>query len=125
EMDVISAQLAKEFPQNAGIGTLVAPMQSDDVAAVRTPLYVLLAAVVAMLLIGCANLANLLLARALARGRELAVRVALGAGRSRLITQAIAELVPLIVAGGALGLVAAWWAIGAASPLVPADLPRA
>ena len=100
-------------------------MLSDTVAAVRAPLYILLAAVIAMLLIGCANLANLLLARAVARQRELAVRAALGAGRARLVAQSIAELVPLMALGGAIGVVAAAWAIDAVAPLLPADLPRA
>ena len=126
EMDVIAAQIVREHPvAAAGIGVEVAPMLADTVAAVRTPLYLLLAAVVAMLLIGCANLANLLLARAVARQRELAVRAALGASRARLIAQSIAELVPLIVAGGAAGVLAAAWAIDAVAPLLPADLPRA
>jgi putative ABC transport system permease protein len=126
EMDVISAELASEHPrENTGIGAAVVPMLDDTVATVRTSLYLLLAAVLAMLLIGCANLANLLLARALARQRELAVRAALGAGRARLVVQSIAELVPLIVVGGGLGLVAAGWAIEAVTPLLPADLPRA
>ncbi len=88
-------------------------MLADTVAAVRTPLYVLLAAVAAMLLIGCANLANLLLARALVRQRELAVRAALGAARGRLIRQSITELVPMLAAGGALGVLAAAWTIDA------------
>ena len=126
EMDVIAAQIAGEHPAAAtGIGVEVVPMLSDTVAAVRAPLYVLLAAVVAMLLIGCANLANLLLARAVARQRELAVRAALGAGRARLVAQSIAELVPLMVIGGAIGVVSAAWAIDAVAPLLPADLPRA
>jgi len=126
EMDVIAAQIAGEHPASAtGIGVEVVPMLSDTVAAVRAPLYVLLAAVVAMLLIGCANLANLLLARAVARQRELAVRAALGAGRARLVAQSIAELVPLMVIGGAIGVVSAAWAIDAVAPLLPADLPRA
>jgi len=126
DMDVISAQIEREHPQeNAGIGAAVVPMLADTVAAVRTPLYLLLAAVLAMLLIGCANLANLLMARALARQRELAVRAALGAGRARLVTQSIAELVPLLAAGGALGLVIAAWSIQAVLPLLPPDLPRA
>src|SRR4029077_7460622 len=78
ELTVIAAQLEREHPkENTGIGVIVVPMLADTVAAVRTPLYVLLGAVLAMLLIGCANLANLLLARALARQRELAVRAAL------------------------------------------------
>jgi len=126
ELTVIAAQLEREHPkENTGIGVIVVPMLADTVAAVRTPLYVLLGAVLAMLLIGCANLANLLLARALARQRELAVRAALGAGRGRLVAQSIAELVPLLAIGGALGLAAAAWAIDAAAPLLPADLPRA
>ena len=126
EMDVIAAQIVREHPKEAaGIGVEVAPMLDDTVAPVRTPLYVLLAAVMAMLLIGCANLANLLLARALSRQRELAVRAALGAGRLRLVVQSIAEIVPLLAIGGALGLIAAVWAIDAVAPLLPADLPRA
>jgi putative ABC transport system permease protein len=126
ELDVISAQLEREHPkENTGIGAIVAPMHGDTVATVRTPLYILLAAVLAMLLIGCANLANLLLARALVRARELAVRAALGASRARLVTQSIAELVPMLAAGGVLGFVAAAWAIDAVGPLLPADLPRA
>jgi putative ABC transport system permease protein len=77
-----------------------------------------------MLLIGCANLANLLLARALVRHRELSVRAALGASRSRLITQSIAELVPLLAVGGAFGLLAATWVVSALVPMLPPDVPR-
>jgi putative ABC transport system permease protein len=126
EMNVVAAQIEREHPkENVGIGAEVAPMHADTVAAVRTPLFVLLAAVTAMLLIGCANLANLLLARALARQRELAVRAALGAGRGRLVAQSIAELVPMLAAGGALGIVTAAWAIRGLIPLLPPDVPRA
>jgi putative ABC transport system permease protein len=125
EMNVLAAQIEREHPkENAGIGAEVAPMRADTVATVRTPLYVLLAAVTAMLLIGCANLANLLVARALVRQRELAVRAALGAGRGRLISQSIAELVPMLAAGGALGLMAAAWIVAALVPLLPSDVPR-
>src|SRR6185503_17424824 len=116
----------REHPkENEGIGAVVVPMLDDTVAGVRTPLYVLLAAVGAMLLIGCANLANLLLARALVRRRELSLRAALGASRLRLILQSIAELLPMLAAGGALGLLTASTAVGAIVPLLPADLPRA
>ena len=126
ELSLLSAQMEREHPkENTGIGTAVVPVLADTVAAVRTPLYVLLAAVAAILLIGCANLANLLLARALARERELAVRAALGAARGRLILQSVAELVPMLVAGGALGLFTAFSAIRGMVPLLPSDLPRA
>jgi putative ABC transport system permease protein len=126
EMDVIAAQIVRDHPKEAqGIGVAIAPMLADTIAPVRTPLYILLAAVLAMLLIGCANLANLLLSRALARQRELAVRAALGAGRARLVVQSIAEVVPLAAAGGAVGVAIATWTIGAVVPLLPPDLPRA
>jgi len=125
ELSALAWQIEREHPKtNEGIGAEVAPMLADTIAAVRTPLYVLLAAVAAMLLIGCANLANLLLARALVRQRELAVRAALGAARGRLIRQSITELVPILAAGGALGVLAAAWTIDAVVPLLPADLPR-
>jgi putative ABC transport system permease protein len=125
ELDIISAEIEREYPrQNEGIGAEVAPMLHDTVSGVRTPLYVLLAAVAAMLLIGCANLANLLVARALARRRELSVRAALGAARGRLIAQSIGELVPMLAAGGALGFVGAAWMIDVLVPLLPADMPR-
>jgi putative ABC transport system permease protein len=125
ELDVISADLEREHPkQNDGIGAEVAPMLTDTVSTVRKSLYMLLAAVAAMLLIGCANLANLLVARALARQRELSVRAALGAPRARLIAQSIGELVPMLVAGGAIGLIGAAWAIEVLVPLLPADMPR-
>jgi len=125
EMTVLAAQIEHEHPkENDGIGVEVVPMQDDDVAAVRTSLYILLAAVAAMLLIGCANLTNLLVARALARQRELAVRAALGAARARLIMQSIGELVPMLIAGGALGLLGAAWVVSALVPLLPAGVPR-
>jgi putative ABC transport system permease protein len=125
EMDVVSAQLAREHPrENDGIGALVVPMLEDGVETVRTPLYVLFAAVLAMLLIGCANLTNLLIARAQVRQREFAVRAALGAGRLRLVTQSVAELVPMLLLGGVLGIVGAAWAVRALVPMLPADIPR-
>jgi putative ABC transport system permease protein len=126
EMTTVAAQLEREHPkENAGIGVEVAPMHADTVARARTPLYILLAAVLTTLLIGCANLANLLLARALVRQRELAVRAALGAGRSRLVMQSIAEIVPMLLAGGALGIVAAASTIDTVVSMLPPDVPRA
>src|SRR5262249_13005224 len=100
------------------------PMLSDTVSAVRTPLYILFAAVGAMLLIGCANLANLLVARALARGNELSVRAALGASRARLMIQSVSELLPMLALGGALGLLSAARAIDVLVPILPAEMPR-
>src|SRR5580765_1440366 len=125
EMTVLSTQIEREHPKaNEGIGAEVVPMLDDTVSTVKASLYILLAAVAAMLLIGCANLANLLVARALARQRELAVRAALGAARARLIMQSVGELVPMLVIGGALGLLGAAWVIGALVPHLPADVPR-
>ncbi len=126
DMDVISARLAAQYPQtNAQIGAEVLPMHEDTVGAVRRPLYVLLGASVAMLLIAAANLANLLLSRALTRARELAVRASLGASRGRLLAQSVLELVPLLALGGVLGLLAAQAVLQALVPLLPADMPRA
>jgi putative ABC transport system permease protein len=125
DVSAISAQLDREYPRTSeGTRAEVVPMLADTVSAVRQPLYVLLAAVAAMLLIGCANLTNLLLARSLTRQRELAVRAALGASRGRLVAQSVTEIAPLLAIGGALGLVAAAWTIDALVPLLPADLPR-
>jgi len=125
EMTVLSTQIEREHPNtNEGIGAEVVPMLDDTVSTVKTSLYTLLAAVAAMLLIGCANLANLLVARALVRQRELAVRAALGAARARLIMQSVGELVPMLAIGGALGLLGAAWVIGALVPQLPAGVPR-
>jgi putative ABC transport system permease protein len=126
ELNVLSAQIEREHPREAaGIGAGAEPMLADTVGGVRTPLYILLGAVVTMLLIGCANLANLLLARALGRARELAMRAALGASRGRLIMQSMSEIAPMLAAGGAVGLLAAAVAIEAIRPFVPAEVPRA
>jgi putative ABC transport system permease protein len=125
ELSVLSAQIEREHPaEAAGIGADAVPMLADTVGGVRTPLYILLGAVAAMLLIGCANLANLLLARALGRERELAMRTALGASRGRLILQSMTEIVPMLVAGGAIGLVAAAFVVDAIGPFMPSDVPR-
>src|SRR5262245_16335734 len=126
ELDTICAEIAREHPRtNAGTGALVASMLADTVQNARKPLYILMAAVSAMLLIACANLTNLLVVRALARQRELALRAALGARRSRLLAQSMGELVPILVVGGGLGLGLAMWAVQVLVPFLPSDLPRA
>src|SRR5262249_46263424 len=122
----ISKRLAQQYPaDDKGWGALVVPLQQDLVSNVRTPLLVLLGAVAFVLLIACANLTNLLLAKALGRTREIAVRTALGAGRWQIVQQALAESVLLGCAGGALGLVAAAFGTRAIVSAIGPDLPRA
>ena len=124
DMDRVGALLQKEYPDtNRTHGVYVRPLAEDLARPVRSGLLMLLAAVAFVLLIACVNVANLLLARAAARRREMAVRAALGAGRGRLAGQALTESVLLGLAGGAAGLVVAHWAIGLLRRLVPAGLP--
>jgi putative ABC transport system permease protein len=125
ELDAISLDLQREFPQtNKQITFGVASMLDDAVRGVRPALRVLLGAVSCLLLIACLNLANLLAARATTRSGELAVRVALGASRGRLARQAIAEVMPLLFAGGVLGIAAGAIAVRAFVAAAPAGLPR-
>lgn len=120
----VSASLARQYPQNEKVEVGVAPLRDDMVGGVRRPLFILLGAAGAMLLIGCANLTNLLLARGLARRREFAIRTALGATGGHLAGASLTELVPLLVLGGVLGILTAAGVVRAIVPLLPADLPR-
>ncbi len=122
-----SGDLRRAYPGNysAGFSMYAVPVKEQLVAKLRPALLVLLGAVVFVLLIACANVANLLLAHASAREKELGIRAALGAGRGRLVRQLLTESLILSLAGGLLGILLAWWGLGALRAVVPADTPRA
>ena len=126
EMNVISTRLEQQYPQeNAGWGATVIPLQELIVGDVRTPLVMLLAAVALVLLIACANVGNLLFARALGRSKEIAIRAALGAGRARVFQQLLVESLLLSAAGGVAGLILARASLSAGTQLLADQLPRA
>jgi len=126
EMKDISLKLEREYPkENTGWGATLVPLQELIVGDVRTSLIMLLAAVALVLLIACANVGNLLFARALGRRKELAIRTALGAGRVRVFQQLIVEAVTLSVAGGVVGLLLARATLAAGATLLAGQVPRA
>jgi putative ABC transport system permease protein len=125
DMDVLTAALEKEYPDvNDGQRASVTPLYEARYGDVRPALLTLLAGVGCVLLIACANVANLALARAAARQREFSVRAAIGAGRRRILRQLLTESVLLALVGGACGLLLASWSIHPLLGLAPADIPR-
>jgi len=125
EMIAIGARLEKLYPAtNAGVGVAVRPLLENLLGNYRTSLALLLGAVAVVLLIACANLANLLAARGAARSREFAIRAAMGAGRGQIIRQLLIESFAISAIGGALGLVFAIWGRDALVAFAPAGAPR-
>jgi putative ABC transport system permease protein len=125
ELQAIAARLKQQYGQDTMmVSVAIAPLREAMTSQVRPALWILLGAVGFLLLIACANVANLLLVQSAARQREIAVRFALGASRGRMLRQLLAEALLLSLAGGALGVLAAFWGLRALLTLSPDVLPR-
>ncbi len=125
EMNAISQRLAQAYPDSeSGTGVVLVPLRDQVVGTYRRPLITLLVAVSFILLIACANVANLMMTRMAAREREIGIRRAMGAGQWRLIRQMLTESILLGTLGGALGLVLATWGVQVLLGLTPKEVPR-
>lgn len=124
-VEAIATRLSTEYPRtNEGLGFLVSSFHEDYVGNLRTPILILFAAVALVLLIACANVANLLLAQATSRRREIAIRLALGASRLAIVRQLLVESMLLAGGGAVLGLLGAIWGVQWLSKLVPESLSK-
>jgi predicted permease len=125
DMDLISRRLEQQYREDdKGWGAVVVPLREEMVGSVRPALLILLGAVAFVLLIACANISNLVLARAMVRRKEMAIRTALGASRSRIVRHVLAEAVTLSVCGGAVGLLITWPGVHFLSVLLAGKLPQ-
>jgi putative ABC transport system permease protein len=125
DMKTIAGQLEQSYPEtNKGWSATVVPAIDQSVGSIRPALLILMAGIAFVLIMASVNVANLLLARSIAREKELATRAALGAGRARLARQLLTESVMFSIAGGLVGMIVMWWTLRGLIALAPADLPR-
>ena len=124
ELATLMTELERQFPEsNTNKSAVIVPLHSEERGEIGVSLYAMMGAVAFVLLIACANVANLLLVRGASRQREIAVRTALGAGRGRIVRQLLTESLLLALAGAALGTMLAAWGTGLIDAIIPADRP--